>query len=111
MGSEVDIQGSSSTGETTPLIGNVSLEYLLTEDGRYRLKGFRRNEFENVIDGQTIVSGIALIFTQEFNKFSELWDAILRSQNDKRKAEKEAAEAKREAKEEKVDKSIEQKKN
>lgn len=92
VGSEVDIQGSSSSGEATPLIGNVSLEYLLTENGRYRLKGFRRNEYENVIDGQTIVSGIALIFTQEFNKFSELWDALLRSQAEARKAEMAAKE-------------------
>jgi len=79
VGSEVDLQGSSPAGEEAPIIGNLSLEYTLTEDGRYRLKGFRKSEFENVIDGQTIVSGIGLIFTQEFNQFSELWDAILRS--------------------------------
>ncbi|MDX6746381.1 translocation/assembly module TamB domain-containing protein [Polaribacter sp. PL03] len=85
VGSEVDIQGSSTSGEETPLIGNVSLEYKITEDGRYRLKGFRKSEFENVIDGQTIVSGIGLIFTQEFNEFHELWNALLRSQKNKEK--------------------------
>nr|WP_240915451.1 translocation/assembly module TamB domain-containing protein [Polaribacter sp. 20A6] len=84
VGSEVDIQGSSQTGEESPLIGNVSLEYRITEDGRYSLKGFRKNEFENVIDGQTIVSGIALIFTKEFNEFQQLWDSILRSKKDKK---------------------------
>ncbi|SHM82723.1 translocation/assembly module TamB domain-containing protein [Polaribacter sp. KT 15] len=83
VGSEIDIQGSSTTGEQTPLIGNVSLEYKITEDGRYRLKGFRKSEFENVIDGQTIVSGIGLIFTQEFNEFQELWKALLGSNSDK----------------------------
>ena len=77
VGSEVDIQGSSqSPDEPTPVIGNVSIEYLLTKNGRFRLKGFRRNEYENVIDGQLIVSGIALIFTQEFNEFRELWKAL-----------------------------------
>lgn len=91
VGSEVDIQGSSSTGEATPLVGNVSLEYLLTNNGRYRLKGFRRNEFESVIDGQTIVSGLALIFTQEFNKFDELWDALLRSETKKEQEAQKAA--------------------
>ena len=96
VGSEVDLQGSSSSGQGTPLVGNVSLEYILTENGRYRLKGFRRNEFENVIDGQTVVSGLALIFTQEFNKFSELWDAILSKQTE---AEKEAADAAKKAEE------------
>ncbi|HSM64586.1 MAG TPA: translocation/assembly module TamB domain-containing protein, partial [Gillisia sp.] len=75
VGSNLDIQGSDQTqGETNPLIGNVSLEYLLTENGRFRLKGFRLNRFDNVIDGQLIVSGIALIFTQEFNKFKELFE-------------------------------------
>lgn len=78
VGSSVDVAGESASGDATPLIGNVSLEYELTEDGQYRLKGFRRSEFENVIDGQTIVSGISLIFQQEFNKFSQLWSAILR---------------------------------
>jgi len=47
---------------------------LLTENGKYRLKGFRMNRYDNVIDGQLIVSGIALIFTQEFNKFKELFE-------------------------------------
>jgi hypothetical protein len=74
VGSEVDIEGSGQTnGESTPVIGNVSLEYLLTENGRLRLRGFRKNEFESVIDGQLIVTGFALIFNREFNKFKELW--------------------------------------
>lgn len=113
VGSEVDVQGRSQTGEETPIIGNVSIEYILTENGRYRIKGFRRNEFENVIDGQTIVSGIAIIFTQEFNKFSELWDALVKSttkQEEKAAADKKAAEEALKAKEEATDKSIEKKK-
>lgn len=97
VGSEVDIQGSREPGEEMPIIGNVSIEYLITENGRYRLKGFRRNEFENVIDGQTIISGIALIFTQEFNKFDELWEAILKGQTEQEKKEKAERKAARKA--------------
>ncbi len=69
---------------------------------------------ENVIDGQTIVSGIALIFTQEFNKFSELWDALVKSKSKeeaKLEAEKIAAEEAQKAKQEATDESIEQKKD
>ncbi|MCZ4320021.1 translocation/assembly module TamB [Aequorivita viscosa] len=107
VGSEVDLQGSSATNEPVPIIGDVSLEYLLTENGRYRLKGFRKNQFENIVDGQTIVSGIALIFTQEFNKFDELWQALLRGETKKEKAEKKAAEeqAKKEKQTEKTTKT------
>ncbi|PRX49853.1 uncharacterized protein DUF490 [Salegentibacter salegens] len=88
VGSEVDVQGSNRPGEeASPLIGNVSIEYLLTETGRFRLKGFRRNEFENVIDGQLIVSGIAFIFTREFNEFQELWDNFFLKEDEEEQAE------------------------
>tara|TARA_R110002012_G_scaffold318227_1_gene536164 strand:+ start:112739 stop:117706 length:4968 start_codon:yes stop_codon:yes gene_type:complete len=76
-GSAVDVEGSAQAGqEATPIIGNVSLEYLLTKDGRYRLRGFRKNEYENIIDGQLIVTGVALIFNREFNKFSQLFNPL-----------------------------------
>ncbi|GGD67188.1 hypothetical protein GCM10011412_00990 [Maribacter cobaltidurans] len=76
-GSAVDVEGSASNSDTaTPLIGNVTLEYLLTEEGTYRLKGFRRQEYQNIIDGQLIVTGLAFIFDREFNKFSQLFNPI-----------------------------------
>lgn len=78
VGSEVNVQGDTQPGETNQVIGNVSIEYLLTEDGRFSLKGFRKNSYENIIDGQLIVSGISLIFTKEFNKFSDLWKANIK---------------------------------
>lgn len=92
VGSEVDIEGSNQTGENTPVIGNVAIEYLITEDGRFRLKGFRKNQYENVIDGQIFVNGIALIFSKEFNKYKELWKKEVTEQSenntDKHESEK-----------------------
>lgn len=83
VGSEVDIQGSNQNpDETSPVIGNVSIEYLLTENGELRLKGFRKNQYENVIDGQLIVSGIALIFTREFDEFAELFTKAVEEQDE-----------------------------
>lgn len=73
VGSEVDVAGNQNSSEGAPIIGNVSVEYLLTEDKRLRLQGFNKNVYEGVIDGQLTVSGIALIFSREFNKFKELW--------------------------------------
>lgn len=76
-GSAVDVEGSDSNSNTsTPVIGNVTLEYLLNEEGTRRLKGFRKQEYENVIDGQLIVTGLAFIFNREFNKFSQLFNPI-----------------------------------
>src|SRR5690625_7955947 len=56
MGSEVDVEGGQGNPqETNPVIGKVSVEYLLTEKGTFRIRGLRHNNVENVIDGQTIV--------------------------------------------------------
>jgi len=72
----------------------------LTEDGRYRLKGFRKNEYENVIDGQLIVTGLALIFNREFNAFSQLFnplkDDVEEEENDDEENEKSDKRDKRE---------------
>ncbi|BAO56641.1 translocation/assembly module TamB domain-containing protein [Nonlabens marinus] len=90
VGSEVDLQGSASEEEgPTPVIGNVSIEYLLTESGQWRLKGFRRNQYDNVIDGQLIISGISLIFTKEFNEFKNLFAKTVKEEADKAKKEEE----------------------
>ncbi|KEO74543.1 translocation/assembly module TamB domain-containing protein [Anditalea andensis] len=74
VGSQMDIEGSSHNQEQAgAVLGNVSVEYLLTSNGRYRLRGFRRNQFESIVDGQLIVTGMSLIFNREFNRLRELW--------------------------------------
>ncbi|WP_317174178.1 translocation/assembly module TamB domain-containing protein [Nonlabens antarcticus] len=109
VGSEVDIQGSAAESEgKTPVVGNVSLEYLLNESGQWRLKGFRRNQYDNVIDGQLVVSGISLIFTKEFNEFKNLFTKTVqeaaadekRKEEAAKKREEEKAKAKRDEEEE-----------
>lgn len=75
-GTEMNIQGDLQPGEERPLLGNVSIEYLVTEDGRWRLRGFRKNEYENVIDGQVFINGIGVIFQRDFNRFGYLWRSM-----------------------------------
>ncbi|WP_197496119.1 translocation/assembly module TamB domain-containing protein [Maribacter hydrothermalis] len=90
-GSAVDVEGSAASSETaTPLIGNVTLEYLLSEEGTYRLKGFRRQEYQNIIDGQLIVTGVAFIFDREFNKFSQLFNPLKKENTEDKSSKKDA---------------------
>ena len=87
-GSQFNVQGDQRPGESNVALGNVSIEYLLTRDERWKLRGFRKNEYENIIDGQLVFSGIALIFTKEFNEFRELWKALLNEEEDIEEEEK-----------------------
>lgn len=72
IGSQVDLEGSQRRQQNaSDIFGDVSVEYLITEDGVYRVRAFRRNQFEGALEGQLIISGTSLVYNREFNKFSE----------------------------------------
>ncbi|WP_245803600.1 translocation/assembly module TamB domain-containing protein [Algoriphagus marinus] len=82
VGSQVDLEGSSqNTDQANSLLANISIEYMLTDDGRWRIKAFRKNQFESIIDGQLVVTGAGLIFNREFNGFRELWKTPVQKEN------------------------------
>ncbi len=84
VGSEMELESSNQdTQNDGAVFGNVNIEYLLTESGRYRLRGFRKNEFESIIDGQVIVTGVAFILNREFNKFKNFWKSEERIQRER----------------------------
>ncbi len=89
-GTEMNVQGEARPGEENPLLGNVSIEYLLTKDGRWRITGFRKNEYENVIDGQVYVNGIGLLFQRQFNKFNALWHSFFGGKTKREKQQEQA---------------------
>ena len=64
-------QNSSNT--TGQLIGDWSLEWLVTKDGRLRLKGYNRNSpnaFQNISLNNYLSSyGASLVYTKSFNRF------------------------------------------
>jgi translocation and assembly module TamB len=72
VGSNVNVEGTANAGEDNSIIGNANIQYLLTPDGRWRLKGFRNGQYENIIDGHVFVNGISVLFQRQFNSFNEL---------------------------------------
>ncbi|MBT8395171.1 MAG: translocation/assembly module TamB, partial [Bacteroidia bacterium] len=77
VSSGINVKTGSQILQSTPAVGNVSLEYILTDDGKLRIKGFRKSQYDNIIDGQLYVIGIALVFQREFEKFKNLWQKTL----------------------------------
>lgn len=56
---------------------NVSLQYNLSRDGRYALRGYRQNRFDNqitaVVDGYVIETGVAFVITMDYNLLQEIF--------------------------------------
>ena len=74
VGSSFGLEGPQQANETTNNIaGDVSVEYQLSQDGRYKLKAYRLNKYQVALQGQVIETGIAFILTLDYNKFRELF--------------------------------------
>jgi translocation and assembly module TamB len=48
----------------------------LTKDGRYRLKGFRYNQYEGDIEGQLVETGIGFVYVRDFNWWKNLFSKL-----------------------------------
>jgi hypothetical protein len=74
VGGTVDVEGEKAKqNSASDITGDVTVEYKLTEDGRYRLKAFRHNQYEGAIEGQLIESGAGLVYVRDFNIWKEFF--------------------------------------
>jgi len=65
------------------LAGDVTLEYMLTSDGKYRLKGFRETQDDLTFNGTIVETGVSFAVVVEFNKLKNAF----RSRKNKRKTD------------------------
>lgn len=73
VGSNFELEGPSSNQSRSNPAGDVSIDYQVTRDGRYLLRIYRLNEYEGVIDGQVIETGVSFILTFDYDKLKELF--------------------------------------
>ena len=72
VGNNFNLEGNQPGEKSTDIAGNVSVNYLLSKDGRYALRAYRRDEFE-VIEGQIVETGVAFTLTVDYNRFMQIF--------------------------------------
>ena len=86
IGSTIGLEGPQQANqETNKIAGDVTLDYQLSKDGRYRVRAYRKNDYQVALQGQVVETGVAFIITIDYNKFRELFH---RSQEEKDAKEK-----------------------
>ncbi len=74
VGSTFGIEGPEQKNkETNTIAGDISGEYILTSDGRYKLRAYRKNLYQVALQGQVIETGVGFVITLDYNKFRELF--------------------------------------
>jgi hypothetical protein len=79
LSGNVDIEGQDAPQDFSDYIGDLALEYKLTEDGRLRVTGFYNSDYD-MIDGELKDTGVGLIYIKDYDTLRELFKA-----NDKEK--------------------------
>lgn len=72
VGTNTNLEGEESSS-STGFVGDVSVQYKLTKDGAYKLKGYQQNEYDGLIEGVLVETGFALLFVRDFNTTDELF--------------------------------------
>ncbi|MRG44213.1 hypothetical protein GFS24_03760 [Chitinophaga sp. SYP-B3965] len=74
VGSNIGISGAQTQNQNaSSIIGDVSAEYTLTKDGRYRVRAYQRNLTETVIQGQIVETGLTFMLVMDYNEFREIF--------------------------------------
>jgi translocation and assembly module TamB len=89
VGSNFELEGAQNSGQqANNIAGDVALDYQLSKDGRYMLRAYRKNDYDGVLEGYVIETGVGFIITVDYNQFKEIFQNQKRK--DRLKAEKKA---------------------
>ena len=84
VGSNFELEGPrNSSQQSSNIAGNVALDYQVSRDNRYLLRAYRKNEYQGVIDGYIIETGVGFIITVDYNRFREIF--ISKRERDQRR--------------------------
>jgi translocation and assembly module TamB len=83
VGSNFELEGPNQSAQQSNLAGDVAIDYKLSKDGRYMLRGYRKNEWEGVVEGYIIETGLSFIITVDYNKFVEIFRRRKANKNNK----------------------------
>jgi hypothetical protein len=73
VGSNFELEGpKNSSQKASNVIGNLEVNYGISRDGRYRIRFYRKNEYEGIVDGYIIETGLSFIISVDYNRFIEL---------------------------------------
>ena len=74
IGKNFGVQGQNAADkQNNSFIPDVTIGYKLTKDGKYLLRAYRKNQFEVVIDGYVVETGVGFVATIDYEKFNELF--------------------------------------
>lgn len=68
-----DAAANAAQQKGSRFLPDVTVNYKLTTDGKYALRAYNKNQFEVILDGYVVETGVGFIVTMDYDKFRELF--------------------------------------
>lgn len=73
VGRNFEIESGNRTQKSTELVDNVNINYNLTRDGRYAVRAYRKNQYQTVLEGFIVETGVSFAITLDYETFKEMF--------------------------------------
>lgn len=82
VGRNFEIENSGNAPSSTEVFDNISVNYALTRDGRYMVRAYRKNQFQTVLEGYVVETGVSFVVTMDYDAFREIFQKSAGSKNE-----------------------------
>ncbi len=73
VGKNFELENSAGSSGSSEVFDNIALDYSLSRDGRYLFRAFRRNQYQSILEGFIIETGVSFIVTADYDLLSEFF--------------------------------------
>ena len=73
VGRNFEIEGGARAARSTEIIDNVNVNYNLTRDGRYAFRAYRKNQYQAVLEGFIVETGVSFAVVLDYDKLKEIF--------------------------------------
>ena len=73
VGKNFELENSTGATQSSEVFDNIALDYSLSKDGRYVFRAYRKNQYQSILEGFIIETGVSFIITADYNVFRELF--------------------------------------
>lgn len=73
VGKNFELESQNNAGNSTEVFDNIALDYLISKDGRYMFRGYRKNQYQSILEGFIIETGVSFIITADYDLLREIF--------------------------------------
>lgn len=73
VGRNFELENSGQSAQSSEIFDNIAVNYRVTRDGRYVVRAYRKNQFQTVLEGFIVETGVSFIVTLDYDKVKEFF--------------------------------------